>query len=117
MQVGVDALPLAARHLIDAVGDAIEGEARVRVQGHPGEGMGSWRAAVADDGEAVIHRLVSGALEFLPQEVVDEGGLAGREGSQDGDQGPPGDLGGVGLFFRQEAHAMGDLVELSETLD
>jgi hypothetical protein len=95
LQVGVDARAFADGDLVDLGADLVEGEARVGIQCHPRQGVRFLLVAVADDGEAVVHRLVATALQLFAKIVVDEGGLARREGAQYRDQGPPGDLGGV----------------------
>ena len=79
--------------------------------------MGGGLPAVADDGKAVIDGLVAATLDLIAEKVVDEGGLAGREGAQHRDQGPPGNLGSVGLVGGQQSHGVGYLVEGAETLD
>ncbi len=72
--------------------------------------------AVAHHGEAVVHRLVAAALQLEVQVVVDEGGLAGGEGAEDGDQRPPGDLHGKRLSRFQQTHLVGDPVQLAKAL-
>jgi hypothetical protein len=117
LQIGVDALAFAGGHQVDILGDLVEGEARVRVERDPGQGVTRRRAAVADNGKPVVHRLVAGALKRLTEEVIDEGGFAGGKGTENGDQGPPGDLGGEGLVSFQQPHAVGDPVQGAKALN
>ena len=116
LQVGVDATPLARRHLLDVLGNVIEWKARVRVQGDAGKGVGGGLARIADDGEPIVDRLVAAALDLVAQKMVDKGRLAGGKGAQYRDQGPPGDLVRVGLIGREQAHGVGNLVQGAEAL-
>ena len=115
LEVGVDAPPLARRDLLDVAAHLVEREPRVGVEGEAGQGpRRALAGAEADRGEAVVHRLVAGDLDRLAEIAVDEGGLAGREGAEHRDEGPPGDLAREGLVGGKEAQLPGDLVEAPE---
>ena len=117
LQVGVDAPPLAGRQLLDGSAQPVEREARVGVEGEPRQHPGLVLLPVADDREAVVHGLVPGDLQRLPDIVVDEGRLAGRVGAQHGDHRPPGDARGERLLGLEEPEAMAHPVELAEARD
>ena len=115
LEVRVDAPPLAGRHLLDVAAHLVEREPRIGVEGEAGEGARRPLAgAEANRGEAVVHRLVAGELDRLAEIAVDERGLAGREGAEHRDEGPPGDLDREGLVGGKEAQLPCDLVEASE---
>ena len=115
LEVRVDAPPLAGRDFLDVAAHLVEREPRVRVEGEAGEGARRPLAgAEANRGEAVVHRLVAGELDRLAEIAVDERGLAGREGAEHRDEGPPGDLDREGLVGGKEAQLPCDLVEAPE---
>jgi hypothetical protein len=70
--------------------------------------------AVADDGELVIDRLISGELQLVLEKAIDKGGLSGGEGAEHRDQGPPRDPRGVGLVRVEHPEAIADAVERPE---
>ena len=117
LQVAVDTLAFALGNLFDVMADAIEGKARVCVERNTGKRMARTLLAETDDGEFVVNSLVATALQLLSEKMVDEGRFSGREGSQDGDQRPPGDLGCKGLLTIKQACLVTNLVELLERLD
>jgi hypothetical protein len=81
LQVGVDARAFAGRHLLDLPADLVEGEARVGVQGDPGQGVGRGVPTEAQHGELVVDGLVAAALQLGFEVVVDERRLAGGKGA------------------------------------
>jgi len=58
-----------------------------------------------------VHRLAAAALQLHAEIVVDEGGFSGGKSAENGDQRPPGDLGGERVFPLQQAHPPGDLTQ------
>ena len=115
LEVGVDAPPLARRHLLDVPAHLVEREPRVGVEGESRKrARAALAGAEADCGETVVHRLVARDLDRLAEIAVDEGRLAGREGAENRDEGPPGHLAREGLVGRQEADSPRDFVETPE---
>jgi hypothetical protein len=112
LQVGIHAPAVPLGDLFYVVADLVEGQARVAVQGQAGQHR--WRVfgAVADHREFVVHRLIAGALQLLPGVLIEKRGLARGKGSQHGDDGPPGHLGGIGVIVTEQAQATGYPVEL-----
>ena len=115
LEVGVDAAPLAGRDLLDVTAHLVERKPRIGVEGESRQcARRSLPGTEADRGEAVVYRLVAGHLDRLAEVTVDEGRLAGREGAENRDEGPPRDLAREGLVGWQEAEPPRDLVEAPE---
>ena len=112
LEVGVDAAPLAGRDLLDVPAHLVERKPGIGVEGKAGQSARRPVAgAEADRGEAVVHRLVTGHLDRLAEVAVDEGGLAGREGAEHRNEGPPRNVARERLVGWKEAEPPRDLVE------
>ena len=114
LQVAFDMLALALRYFFDLVADPVEWKARVGIQCGAGQGLigGCACRAVADHSEFVIHCLVAGALQFVPDVGVDKGGFARRKCAQHRNQRPPRYARGQRRFTVQQAGFVKQFVKL-----
>ena len=116
LQVRIHAAALAVGDFLDLAADLVEREARVAVQRQPWQDPALFFGAIADHGEAVVHRLVAGALQLGADVLVEKGRFAGRKSAEHGDHRPPGDVHGVGVVVIQQTQPPGDVIELLKTL-
>jgi len=112
--IGIDASAFAGLHLLQFLAHLVEGEPQVGIERRAGQHPAFAGGIVADDRELVVHGMGAGLLHGEIEIVVDERGLAGGKGAQDGNERPPGDLGNGGLVQAEEPQAPANRVQALE---